>query len=221
MVRNPSWAPDGKRILFGSTHAAGRAAFWWQDADGDGSPTLAVVPRHNPWNAHLSPDGRRVVFNAISNGTFNLETASLDSVSQAEFLAASPSAGEAWGRFSPDGKWVAYQANESGRQEVYVRPSTPVGGRIQVSVSGGRRPVWSRDGKRLYYWEADRMIEATLAIEPSPRVSTRVALFSGRYGEDFDVAPDGRFIMIETESSGVSLVAVPQWRAELKRLTSR
>jgi Tol biopolymer transport system component len=221
MVRNPSWAPDGKRILFGSTHAEGRAAFWWQDADGNGSPTLAVAPRHNPWNAHLSPDGRRVVFNAISQGTFNLETVSLDSVPQSVFLAESPSSAEVWGRFSPDGRWIAYMSDESGRHEVHVRSSNPGGGRVQVSVNGGRRPVWSRDGRRLYYLEADRMVEATLAMNPGPRVESRTVLFSGRYMDDFDVAPDGRFLMIETESSGVSLVAVPHWRAELKRLTSR
>ncbi|HEX6315544.1 MAG TPA: hypothetical protein VFZ73_11820 [Gemmatimonadaceae bacterium] len=157
------------------------------------------------------------MFNAISQGSFNLETVSLDSTRQAEYLAASPSAAEVWGRFSPDGKWVAYQADESGPFQVYVRPSAPTGGRFQVSVNGGRHPVWSRDGKRLYYWEGDRMIEATLAMEPTPRVVSRVALFNGRFMEDFDVVPDGRFLMIETEASGVELVAVPQWRAELKR----
>jgi eukaryotic-like serine/threonine-protein kinase len=220
-VRNPLWTPDGKRIVFASTHAGGRTAFWSQDADGNGEATLVVAPRHNPWNAHLSPDGRRMVVNAISQGTFNLETVSLDSSSPPAFLAASATASEAWGRFAPNGKWLAYNSDESGRMEVYIRASSPGGGRVQVSVNGGRHPVWSRDGRRLFYWEGDRMMEATVTTEPNPRVLSRSALFTGRFGDDFDVAPDGRFLMIESETSGVSLVAIPHWRAELKRLTAR
>ncbi len=220
-ARNPAWTPDGQRILFASNHAGGRATFWWQDADGDGPATAAVAARHNPWNAHLSPDGRLIVFNAISEGTFNLETVSLDSAVSPAYLAASPAASEVWGRFSPDGKWVAYNTDESGRAEVYIRAPTPGGGRVAVSVNGGRRAIWSRDGRRLYYWEGQRLIEAALVLDPTPRVLSRTVLFSGPYGDDFDVAADGRFLMIESERSGVSLVAVPEWRAELRRLIGR
>ncbi|MGQ0764986.1 MAG: protein kinase domain-containing protein [Gemmatimonadota bacterium] len=221
LARNPVWTSDGKRILFGSPHAGGRAGFWWQDADGNGSPTRAASPRNNPWQAHLSPDGRRIVFQAISQGTFNIETVSLDSGAASEYLTTSATSTEGNPRFSPDGMWIAYNSDESGRQEVYVRPSTAAGGRVQVSVNGGRRPIWSRDGKRLYYWEGERMTEAGLATDPNPRVLSRIALFSGRYVDDFDVAADGRFLMIEAEWSGVSLVAIPNWRAELNRLTAR
>lgn len=92
---------------------------------------------------------------------------------------------------------------------------------MPVSVNGGRRPVWSRDGRRLYYWEEQRMVEAVVSTVPSPRVVSRTTLFSGPYADDYDIAADGRFLMIEAERSGVSLVAVPGWRKELRRLTAR
>jgi hypothetical protein len=92
---------------------------------------------------------------------------------------------------------------------------------VQISVAGGRRAVWGADGKQLYYWEGNRFMSATLSVDSVPAVLSRTALFSGRYEEDFDVSPDGtRFLMIQTESSGLSLVAVPHWRTELRRLTS-
>jgi Tol biopolymer transport system component len=218
--RNPMWSADGRRILYASTHG-GRAALWWQPADGSGPAHLAVVPRLNPWFADLSPDGRHVVFNGIASTTFDLESVSLDSAQQARTLSASPTAVEVQGRFSPDGRWVAYNSDESGRVEVYVRPFREGGGRVQISVGGGRRPIWSQDGKQLYYWEADRLISASLRFDPAPTVVSRTPLFSGRYEVDYDVAKDGsRFLMIEYETSGLSLVVVPHWRTELKRLTA-
>ncbi|MFI5239610.1 MAG: protein kinase, partial [Gemmatimonadales bacterium] len=75
--RNPSWSPDGRRILYGSDYS-GQAALWWQPADGSGPAVIAGVPRHNPWFVDLSPDGHTTVFNAIYDGTFNLESFSLD-----------------------------------------------------------------------------------------------------------------------------------------------
>jgi Tol biopolymer transport system component len=214
------WSADGQRILYASTHS-GRAALWWQPSDGSGEPERALDPPHNPWFADLSPDGRSVVFNAISSGTFNLETVSLDSSHTARMLSASPSAIEAMGRFSPDGRWVAYNSDESGRMEVYVRPFAAGGGRVQISAAGGRRAIWGHDGKQLYYWEGDRLISAALAFGPAPSVVSRTPLFSGHFEEDFDVAPDGsRFLMIQSQPTGLELVVVPNWRTDLKRLTA-
>ena len=218
--RNPMWSADGRRILYASTHS-GRAGFWWQPADGSGPAQLAVVPRRNPWFADLSPDGRNVVFNGIATTNFDLESVSLDSTHQARELSVSPTAIEAQGRFSPDGRWVAYLSDESGRTEVYVRPFGEGGGRVQISVAGGRRAVWGHDGTQLYYWEGNRLISATLGFDPMPNVVSRTTLFSGRYEDDFDVTKDGtRFLMIEPVASELRLVVVPNWRTDLKRLTA-
>ena len=213
------WSADGQRILFASTQS-GRAGFWWQPADGSGPPELAVVPRRNPWFADLSPDGRNVVFNGISDVNFDLESVSLDSTHRARALSASPTAIEVHGRFSPDGRWVAYTSDESGRAEVYVRPFAEGGGRVQISVDGGRRPIWSHDGTQLYYWEGSRLVSASLGFGPMPVVVSRTPLFSGRFEDDFDVSKDGRFILIQSETSGLGLVVVPNWRTELRRVTA-
>ena len=219
--RNPVWSADGRRILYGSTHG-GRAAFWWQSADGSGAAELAVVPPHNPWFVDLAPDGRSVVYNAIYNGTFNLEVVPLDSSGRPRDLIASPTAIERNARFSPDGKWVAHISNESGRDEVYVRPFIGSGGRLQVSAAGGGPPVWSRDGREIFYRAGGRMIAATMAFQPEPRVVSRVVLFAGQYMPDYDVSADGkRFLMVEPGATGVGLVAIPNWRTELRRLTRK
>jgi Tol biopolymer transport system component len=210
--------------VYVSTHG-GRAQFWRQPADGSGPAVLAAVPPHNPWQVDLAPDGRSVVFNALYNGTFNLEILSLDSAAgsgrSARELAGSATAAESRGRFSPDGRWIAYNSDESGRVEVFIRSSADTGGRVAISVNGGQRPVWAHDGRQVFYWQGNRMMSATLAFDPAPRVVSHASLFEGDYEDVFDVAKDGRFLMIESATSGVSLVVVPNWRTELRRLTSR
>ena len=91
---------------------------------------------------------------------------------------------------------------------------------MQVSVNGGRRPVWSADGRELFFWESGQMMSATLARDPSIRVTSRQPLFSGGAFEwDYDVAKDGRFLLIQNQSAGPTVVVVPNWRTELARLT--
>ena len=220
-ARNPVWSSDGKRILFISTQG-GRSAFWWQPVDGSGPAVRVADAPHNAWNIDLAPDGRTTVFNAIYDGTFNVESFALDSTHERHDVSASPNATEALARFSPDGRSVAYMSDESGQPEIYVRSFPEGGNRIQVSGGGGTRPVWSRDGKTLYYREGSRMVAAALTRDPALRVASRQALFDGPYDREFDVSPDGsRFLMIETRSSGMSLVVIPNWLTELHRLTAK
>jgi eukaryotic-like serine/threonine-protein kinase len=218
-ARNPVWSPDGSRILYVSTQG-GRAAIWSQLADGSAAPTLSGVPPHNAWNIDLAPDGVTAVYNAIyDNGTFNLESYSLAEPHAARDVAASPRATEVRARVSPDGKLVAYQSDESGRGEIYVRSFPDGGGRAQISSEGGQFPVWARDASVLYYWHDGRIMAATLARETPLRVTSREVVIQGPFQEQFDVAPDGsRFLVFEPQTAGVTLVVIPHWRTELRRL---
>jgi Tol biopolymer transport system component len=217
-ARSASWSADGRRILFTSTHG-GRGEFWWQAADASDQPTKAATPPHNPWWTDVSADRQTVVYNAVYDGSWNIQALSLGGRQEVRAVAAAPGVTETMARFSPDGAFIAYVANESGREEVYVRPSAPGGGRVQVSVNGGRRPIWSADGRELFFWESRQMMSATLARDPLIRVTSRKLLFAGDFEWDFDVAKDGRFLLIENESAGPAVVVVPNWRTELARLT--
>ena len=118
---------------------------------------------------------------------------------------------------SPDGRWLAYMSNESGRTQVYVRPFPGGNGRgQQVSTNGGRGPIWSPDGRELYYVDDDGMVAATINTENGLSVLDRQVLFpvqdrflTGQYAI-YDIAPDGhRFIMIELKpTSGVASALV-------------
>jgi len=217
-ARSAVWSQDSRRVLYVSTDG-GRAAMWWQPADGSGAPAEASVPPHNAWNMDLAPDGVTTVYNAIYDGTFNLESFSLAAPHATHQLAASPRAAEGFARFSPDGKLVAYTSNESGRYEIYVRSFPGGDNRTQISLDGGQRPVWDRDGKRLYYFQGGSIVQASLVREATLRVLSREVVVKGPFANEFDVSPDGsRFLVIEPDEMGSTLVVVPNWSSELIRM---
>ena len=129
---------------------------------------------------------------------------------------------------SPDGKWVAYVSNESGENEIYVRPFPGPGGRWQISRGGGRAPVWSRDGSELYYVKRPRKLMAVSvdAEGESLRAGKPRELFelSGRPMGNYDVAADGSFFMAirdpeeEPEETRSLVTFVFNWPTELDRL---
>jgi serine/threonine-protein kinase len=219
-ARNAAWSSDGRRVLYVSTQG-GRAAFWWQAADGSSPPTPAGVPPHNAWNLDLAPDDVTTVFNAIYNGTFNVESYSLGGKPDVHEIAASPRAIEARGRISRDGRLVAYQSDESGRNEIYIRSFPDGNGRTQVSSDGGTRPVWSRDGTVLYYSHEGSIMAAKLARETTLRVTARDVVVKGPFQDDFDVSPDAsQFLVLEPAAADVTLVAIPNWITDLRRVSA-
>jgi serine/threonine-protein kinase len=131
--------------------------------------------------------------------------------------------------FSPDGRWVAYVSDESGRYEVYVR-SFPSGQRaIQISVGGGEEPLWAPGGEEIFYWTEDKMITVSVTTTPSFEPEAPVLLFEGAFlrsggftGPGYDVTPDGqRFVMVqsvEEEMPVRRIHVVFNWFDELKRL---
>jgi eukaryotic-like serine/threonine-protein kinase len=134
--------------------------------------------------------------------------------------------------FSPDGHWLAYTSNESGRFEVYVQSFPGPGARWQISINGGDQPVWARNGRELFYREENKMMSVAVTTRSTFSVGTRTLVFAGPYQHspslgpaDYDVSPDGRqFLMIQPslqEPTATQINVVLNWFEELKPRVGR
>jgi serine/threonine-protein kinase len=220
----PVWTPDGKRIAFASDQSGTRNLFW-RAADGTG-PVERLSEGENQSPLSFSPDGTRLVL--FNNGDLAVLNLSGDRQTTPLFKTASwePNA-----EVSPDGRWLAYQSNESGEMAIYVRPFPEVeAGRWQVSTGGGSGPRWARSGKELFYLGNEgAVMRVGVAGETTFRADTPTQLFRGPYFRraefrTYDVSPDGkRFLMIkegnpDEVAAPPSLILVQNWFEELKRL---
>jgi serine/threonine-protein kinase len=229
--RGIAWTPDGRRLAF-AAQREGTENIYWQAADGTGVTERLTQDSQADFPLSFSPDGKHLVFNTGNSPPRQIAIVNLDGDHRVEPLIHTLF-DEQSAAFSPDGRWIAYDSNESGRSEVYVRPFPDINsGRWQISVGGGTRPVWARNGHELFYYNPPKLMAAP--IQPG---STFVAgnpqmLFEGPYfaalnGFVYDVSPDGRrFLMIKpvqpTGGSAASqLVVVLNWLEELKRLTRK
>jgi serine/threonine-protein kinase len=130
-------------------------------------------------------------------------------------------------RFSPDGHWIAYRSNESGRNEIYVRPYPGPGGKWQISTEGGTEPVWNPKGGELFYRNGNKMMAVDITSQPAFSAGKPRMLFEGafalspRSSANYDVSPDGqRFLMVEASKQGQApeqINVVLNWFEELKR----
>ena len=124
-------------------------------------------------------------------------------------------------RFSPNGRWVAYSAETAGLREVYVAPFPGPGGRIQISQGGAGLPVWSPDGRMIYYPQANRLMATTLAFDPAARVTGTRPLLEGDYTftdalhVPFDVGPDGTILLVRPVRE-VRTVVIRGFRTEMR-----
>ncbi len=127
---------------------------------------------------------------------------------------------------SPNGRWLAYQSDESGRFEVYVQAFPGLGGKSQISTDGGTGPVWARSGRELFYRNGDQMMAVPITTQSGFSAGEPRLLFEGRFERferhpGYDVSPDGqRFLMVRTppESEPRQINVVLNWFEELKRL---
>jgi serine/threonine-protein kinase len=230
----PVWTPDGRRVIFSSDRAGARNLFW-QAADGTGAAERLSESPNQQDSTAVSPDGRRLIFNEQSPKTgADVMEIQLDGTRPVRPLVQS-SFVERNGVVSPDGRWLAYEANDSGRFEISVRPFPDVNsGRWPVSTTGGTRPLWSRSGQELFYVSpSGALMRVGVESGPSWAATTPTLLIKegyftvpgDNYGRTYDVAAAGqRFLMIkEGQGSDLtdpppSLIVVQHWVEELKRL---
>ena len=137
------------------------------------------------------------------------------------------------GAISPDGRWLAYWSDQTGRPEVYIQPFPSGGARTPVSINGGDAPKWSADGRELYYLSGRTMMSVEVDTEPSLRVGRPVELFDATpyrrnnpgASAQYDVAPDGRFLMIRTATlraeTADNLIVITNWTQELTEAVPR
>jgi len=221
----PVWTPDGRRLLFASTN---RLA--WQQADGAGG-VEALADASFPAPNSVTPDGRYLIFRDARQ-SHDLLAIPLQPPGAPRPILESQS-GERNGEVSPDGRWLAYESDESGRTEIHVRPFPAItGGRWQVSSEGGRMPLWSRDGREFFYVGADGLLMGVrLQVRDTWRAAPPTRILPARFydsgaaaGRTYDIAPDGqRFLVIKQgggDNAPQNIVVVQNWFEELKRLVA-
>jgi eukaryotic-like serine/threonine-protein kinase len=227
---NPVWTPDGRRVMFASARG-GVGNLFWQSADGTGTAERVSTGPDIQAASSFSPDGKTVIFTEVHAKTGqDVMQLHLDGTAKVEPLVQTTFA-ETAAEISPDGRWIAYHSNESGQNEVYVRPFPKVdGGRWLISTGGGSRPAWSRSGRELFYLALDgAMMAVPVQTTSTFKPGNPSRLFSGRLnalalqaGRGYDVSPDGqRFFMIKDAAAGGAAASIPinvvvHWTEELK-----
>jgi eukaryotic-like serine/threonine-protein kinase len=202
---SPLWTPDAKRIAY-MNEANRTFAIKWKPADGSGpEETLIGSQGFVQIPVSWSPDGKILAYNSIGSGSaagVRIWILPLEGKHESQEFAKTGSLQGA-ARFSPDGHWIAYASNESGRPEVYVEPFPGPGGKWQISTEGGNWPVWARGGRELFYLNGSKIMSVDVTVQPSftastPRVTADVPVqtssFYGGNGE-FDVSPDAQHFL--------------------------
>jgi serine/threonine-protein kinase len=222
----PVWTPDGKRIAFVSTKG-GPQNLYWQMADGSGALERLTISEYTQTPNSWSPDGQLLAFNEINPTTgpeiwvLRLSDRKAQPFLQTPFKEGAP-------RFSPDGRWLAYVSNESGRNEIYVQPYPGPGGKWQISTEGGTEPVWNPKGRELFYRSGNKMMAVDIATQRGFAAGKPRMLFEGPYlptpatFPNYDVSPDGqRFLMLKAseqeQAAPTQINVVLNWFEELKR----
>ena len=224
--RYPAWTPDGKRIAFAS-NTEGTLNIFWQPADRSGGVERLYKSDFPQYPSAFSSDGQLLAFIDVNPDTgFDIGVLRLSDHKGQSFLRTRFT--DATPRFSPDGRWLAYVSDESGRSEVYVQPYPGPGGKWQISTEGGAEPVWNRNGRELFYRSADKMMVVDITLHPSLEVGRPRMLFEGAYVPgvttfpNYDVSSDGqRFLMLKpSEAAGAAptqINVVLNWFEELKQ----
>jgi serine/threonine-protein kinase len=213
----PVWTADGQRLVW-----ARQGTVLTQAADGSGKPETLVAPKRFQYPRSITTDGRTLIYDQVVNRAVDIWAVSLNGSGEHHPIVSS-SFHESDSRLSPDGRWLAYASDESGAHEVYVQSFPALARKRMISSRGGRFPVWSLDGKELFYIEGTRLMAVPLSVGEAlsagqPRMlfdrkDTTVGAFT------FDAAADG-FVMVQRDplSMLTEFRVVLNWLAELNRL---
>ena len=222
-----TWTPDGKRLVFG-WNKAGQPNLYLQTADGSSPMERITAAEYVQWPGSFTPDGATLALLEEHPDTdADIYVLRLSDRHPTPFLNSRFS--EKYPEFSPDGRWLSYSSNESGREEIYVRSFANSGGKWKLSLDGGTEPLWARSGKQLFYrwqdqvWAVDVRTDTgftpskprLLFEQPGYRMSSPLGCW--------DISVDGqRFLMVKLEERKpqpvAEMILVQNWFEELRRL---
>ncbi len=218
-IRNgrPEWSPDGTRVLSRGQLPDGNSRIEIRKADGSDSP---VMLQPNGWEAMYSPDGKTLLYRVGTASTADIYWRNIEGDTTSHAFLTSPGTDQD-ARFSPDGSRVAWDSDASGVQQVFLARFPAADERLQISDNGGEQPVWSRDGRAVYY-VASRgrlLIRATLeSAGGGLRVARRDTVvrsgshFTHQDGHaTYDVAPDGRLVLVRRDPPGRFPIIITNW----------
>ena len=227
------WTPDGRRVAF-DWHKTGVPNIYWQPVDGSSPMERLTQSEYSQFPGSWSPDGETLAFVEFhpESGSdiylLNVRDRSVTPYLNSRFSEGYP-------EFSPDGRWMAYASNESGRYEVYVQPFPGGGGKRQISSEGGSEPLWARNGKQMFYrwgapgsqtnqvWSVDVQTESGFSAGKPRLLFEQPGYDDGIPIRGWDISADGdRFLMVKLEERKpqplTEIVLVQNWFEELRRL---
>jgi serine/threonine-protein kinase len=233
------FTPDGKRIVVRSGTREGN--LYWKAADGSGAIEQLTTSARSQTPASWSPDGTMLAFveegDNEGKAVFQFDIWVLSIGDRKTRALIHTAANEVTPEFSPDGRWLAYVSNESGRHEVYVQPYPGPGERHLISTKGGEQPAWNANGRELFYVQGGgyapggptTLMSVRIATTPTFQAGTPEPVFENAYlgtawGRSYDVAPDGRRFLLPLRKEPppplppAQMVFVQHWFEELKRL---
>ncbi len=227
---HPVWTPDNRYLFFSSSQydPPSPADLLQKAADGTGPAEAMTRPLEGGYPLSLTPDGASLIFRRFfpTKGLFLLP---LKPKGEPRALIADPGFTELSGEISPDGRWIAYDSDESGRREIYVRPFPAVDrGRWLISSEGGSDALWSRSGRELFFLTAaSQMVAVPVPAGPGftygkPKSLFDATAYNQSSSRPFDISVDGtRFLMVKNPANGnavarPSIVVVSHWLEEVR-----
>lgn len=221
----PVWTRDGSRLVY-SAPGYPWEMLKWQRADGSGKGVELHHAAFETWATDWTPEGALLAYYSTGGaGSESNDIHVVDTAGNARMIIGGPGI-QRNGRFSPDGRWIAYESLENGPPNIYLQRWPGLDRKRPVSTDGGREPVWGPNGRELFYRRADAMMVVELGPGPDPEISTPRVLFRGAFWTEqsgdhsYDLSPDGRrFLMMEPDTSErTEIRVVLNWQERLEQV---
>jgi Tol biopolymer transport system component len=227
---SPLWTRDSQRVVFNSDREGDEGLFW-QRVDGGSAERLAKAEQGiRPQPVSWSPDGKVLILTNRTGTSQGISMLSLGADQKPKLVLKAPANNAS---LSPDGRWLAYHSNESGMNEVYVQPFPPAGEKHQITTTGGQSPLWSPDGKELFFLRGSSAERQIMAVD----IQTQRGFVFGKIASlpierimnpgprSYDITPDGKYFVVIVPKSQATPDKAPaeqinvtlNWFEELKQ----